>query len=122
VQTDAPDLLYMRARYYSPSIGRFLNKDPIQVNYWQLNQFLNRYVYTDDNPINRIDPEGKIFLVPAFIVVVKVVAGVISAIVVIERILEYNREWKQYPEAPGPANNPIVAPRPQYGGRCPVPK
>ncbi len=53
VQTDASDLLYMRARYYKPSIGRFINKDPIG-----LAGGLNQYSYTGDNPINFIDPTG----------------------------------------------------------------
>jgi RHS repeat-associated protein len=53
VQTDAPDLLYMRARYYSPSIGRFLNKDPIGFA-----GGLNMYAYVGGNPMNLIDPWG----------------------------------------------------------------
>ena len=46
-------LYYMRARHYDPTIGRFLAEDPI----WST----NLYPYADDNPIIRIDPEGKAF-------------------------------------------------------------
>jgi len=53
VITDAPDLLYMRARYYSPSIGRFINKDPIG-----LMGGMNLYGYVGGNPINLVDPYG----------------------------------------------------------------
>jgi RHS repeat-associated protein len=53
VITDTKDLLYMRARYYSPSIGRFINKDPIG-----LAGGLNMYAYVGGNPINWIDPWG----------------------------------------------------------------
>ena len=55
VMTDAKDLFYMRARYYMPSIGRFINKDPIGFE-----GGLNSYLYSGDNPVNWIDPSGEI--------------------------------------------------------------
>ena len=53
VATDAPDLLYMRARYYMPSVGRFINKDPIG-----LSGGMNMYGYVGGNPVRYIDPKG----------------------------------------------------------------
>jgi RHS repeat-associated protein len=53
VMTDADDLLYMRARYYVPSVGRFINKDPVG-----LAGGLNLYGYVGANAINLIDPIG----------------------------------------------------------------
>lgn len=53
VATDAPDLLYMRARYYMPSLGRFINKDPIG-----LAGGMNMYAYVGNNPLSLIDPLG----------------------------------------------------------------
>jgi RHS repeat-associated protein len=57
-QTD-PDsgLQYLRARYYDPSTGRFLGKDPVS---GQLGQpgAQNRYVYSMDNPTSQTDPLG----------------------------------------------------------------
>jgi RHS repeat-associated protein len=54
-----PDLKlsYNRARYYDPSIGRFLtldtypgnNEDPLS---------LHKYLYCQGNPVNRVDPSG----------------------------------------------------------------
>jgi hypothetical protein len=46
-------LLYMRARYYDPEIGRFINKDPIG-----LASGINVYAYAKGNPANLIDPSG----------------------------------------------------------------
>jgi len=53
VITDLPDLLFMRARYYLPSVGRFANKDPIGFG-----GGINMYNYVYSNPINFIDPTG----------------------------------------------------------------
>ncbi len=50
VEHELNDLYYMRARYYKPSIGRFLTEDPI----WST----NLYQYADNNPISRVDPKG----------------------------------------------------------------
>jgi RHS repeat-associated protein len=57
-QLDAATGLYsMRARYYDPSVGRFLTRDTYPVNYNDPVD-LNRYVYVANDPINAIDPSG----------------------------------------------------------------
>lgn len=42
---------YLRNRYYSPNIGRFITEDPI----WDR---LNWYAYADSNPVLFVDPWG----------------------------------------------------------------
>jgi RHS repeat-associated protein len=48
------DLLFMRNRFYMPSLGRFLSEDPIGLAGGDVN--LLRYVQND--PVNWVDPEG----------------------------------------------------------------
>lgn len=50
--------VYMQARYYDPAIGRFLSVDPVGPAPADVFSF-NRYTYTDNNPINRADPDGR---------------------------------------------------------------
>ena len=60
-------LTYMQARYYDPVIGRFLSHDPVGflVSGGKPGYF-NRYVYTFNNPINNIDPDGRSVWTKAF--------------------------------------------------------
>src|SRR5262249_30021849 len=48
---------YLRARYYDPGQGRFISTDP---NQGQADQpaSLHRYLYADDDPLNKRDPSG----------------------------------------------------------------
>jgi len=52
-EPDATGLIYYRARYYDPSLGRFTQRDPIG-----LSGGVNPYAYVDNNPINAVDPSG----------------------------------------------------------------
>jgi RHS repeat-associated protein len=48
--------LYLNARYYDPALGRFISPD-----WWDPNQpgvGTNRYTYSDNDPINKSDPNG----------------------------------------------------------------
>jgi RHS repeat-associated protein len=52
-------LYYYRARYYDPTIGRFLQPDPVP-GYLVIPLSLNLYPYTWNNPINYRDPDGRL--------------------------------------------------------------
>jgi len=57
-QFDVLSGLYsLRARYYNPSDGRLLGRDLNEVDLNHLLK-LNRYGYTANSPINRVDPSG----------------------------------------------------------------
>ena len=44
-------LYYLRARYYDPTVGRFISEDPAEDG-------LNWYVYCGNNPVMFVDPSG----------------------------------------------------------------
>jgi RHS repeat-associated protein len=46
-------LMYYRARFYDPQLGRFISEDPIG-----LAGGINQFAYVGNNPQNRIDPSG----------------------------------------------------------------
>jgi len=51
---DSHDLYYYRARYYDPTIGRFISSDPIEF----LAGDFNFYRYVGNDPVNWVDPSG----------------------------------------------------------------
>jgi RHS repeat-associated protein len=51
-------LVYMGARYYDPTIGRFISVDPKPFNEKNVHSF-NRYAYANNNPYRYIDPNGQ---------------------------------------------------------------
>ncbi|MCX5805758.1 MAG: penicillin-insensitive murein endopeptidase [Proteobacteria bacterium] len=52
-EPDETGLIYYRARYYDPTIGRFTQRDPIGMN-----GGINPYAYVNANPVNFTDPMG----------------------------------------------------------------
>jgi len=45
----------MRARYYDPTLGRFISEDPAKDG-------INWYAYCANNPVNAVDPDGRFML------------------------------------------------------------
>ena len=57
LHNDEVGLIYMNARYYVPSLGRFASADTLIPN--PVNpQAFNRFSYTYNNPLNYTDPSG----------------------------------------------------------------
>lgn len=52
-ENDGTGLYYYRARYYSPTMGRFVSEDPMRFA-----AGFNSYAYVDGNPLAHIDPYG----------------------------------------------------------------
>ena len=61
VVTDDNGLIYMRARYYSPEMKRFINADIIPGKISNAIT-LNRFAYANANPVMYVDPTGLIGL------------------------------------------------------------
>jgi len=51
-QDDESGLIYMRARYYDPTSGRFVSQDPKHSG-------ANWFVYGDDEPVDNVDANGQ---------------------------------------------------------------
>jgi len=60
-ENDGTGLQYNRARYYSPTLQRFISQDPLGFGGGDT----NTYAYTGDSPTNFTDPSGEFFfLIP----------------------------------------------------------
>jgi RHS repeat-associated protein len=51
-------LYYLRARYYNPTTGRFMSRDP-QDNSLRTPNDLHKYLYANGDPVNGWDPTGR---------------------------------------------------------------
>ena len=72
-------MMYYRARYYMPEIGRFIQEDP---HPGVLNiplTLTSKYIYTVNNPVNLTDPKGE-FAFVTILIISAVSAGVTTAI------------------------------------------
>jgi RHS repeat-associated protein len=69
-ENDHDGLVYLRARFYEPAVGRFISRDTFPADA-QDTQTFNRYVYVKNNATNYVDPSGE-FLVRATLSAIRV--------------------------------------------------
>ena len=82
VVTDKNGLIYMRARYYSPEMRRFVNADILRGEISDSTS-LNRYSYVNGNPVSFVDPTGYLGIITLMLIgagISAVVSGVGSVI------------------------------------------
>jgi RHS repeat-associated protein len=74
-------LYYLNARYYDPSIGRFISADSINYLDPSSEQRLNLYAYCGNNPVMYVDPNGtflELIIIPSLLVTVTVALVLIT--------------------------------------------
>ncbi|MCD4781571.1 MAG: fibronectin type III domain-containing protein [Candidatus Omnitrophica bacterium] len=76
---DETGLYYFNARYYDPSLGRFITPDTIVQSPGGNPQTFNRYSYCGNNPVNYTDPTGHFFWA-AIVAIVKAASAAVTAV------------------------------------------
>jgi RHS repeat-associated protein len=70
---------YQRSRFYNPEQGRFLTFDSYAGDVREPKS-LHKYLYTEGNPVNHIDPSGQISLSGALVTVGALSIGAATAL------------------------------------------
>jgi RHS repeat-associated protein len=99
---DETGLVYMRARYYEPTTGRFVSEDPARDG-------VNWYLYADGDPVGKVDEDGEFSFPTAFLL--GLIQGLISGYVtfLIEQIfLDRLRRGIHYRVYCGWSSSPLV--------------
>ena len=75
-----PDLglINLRARQYGPNTGRFLTLDPLTGELLNPTSY-NRYLYVNGEPIDRLDPSGRITATEYAFIATAVVGAIVTA-------------------------------------------
>lgn len=95
--SDSNGLYYMRARYYSPDMKRFVNSDIVAGEISNA-VTLNRFAYANGNPVSFVDPIGLSFLLTLGLIALgAVIGGTVSAV---SSVVEQKKEdgevnWKE---------------------------
>ena len=76
-EADSTGLYYYRARYYSPTMGRFISEDPMGFGGGQL----NFYAYVAGNPLGYRDPSGRFIPEAVIGAGIGLVFGVVNGVI-----------------------------------------
>lgn len=79
---DELDMIYLRARYYNPQIGRFTSLD-IEEGEISNPLDMNRYVYCRNNPIKYVDPTGEAVVIAGIAITGELLALIGTGIVIL---------------------------------------
>lgn len=79
---DELDMIYLRARYYDPQIGRFTSLD-IEEGEIANPLDMNRYVYCRNNPIKYVDPTGEAVVIAGIAITGELLALIGTGIVIL---------------------------------------
>ncbi len=66
-------LYFNRARYYQPGLGRFVGEDP-ELGDETYPEKLHKYRFSSNNPVNIIDPSGRVDTLPGFMATMSIIA------------------------------------------------
>ncbi len=93
---DELGMIYLRARYYDPQIGRFTSLDVEEGNI-AIPLEMNRYVYCLNNPIKYVDPYGEFPLAisAGAALLSKAVPYIVTGVAVIVKVVNYAKKNKQ---------------------------
>jgi RHS repeat-associated protein len=90
-QDPVTGLVFLRARWYSPALGRFLTPDPAEADPRDP-RTLHRYAYASSDPLNRTDPTGRMFLVE--VMSVQTIQNILNRISNVIKVCVYQRARK----------------------------
>jgi len=88
-------LYYLQARYYSPTIFRFLSKDK-DSGFRRNPQSLNKYTYAGNNPLTFIEQEGQMPILAGLLLKGAAEGAVTSALAYAGSVYLTGQEWNWY--------------------------
>ena len=93
---DGNGLYYMRARYYSPELMRFVQQERVRGGDLGSPQTLNRYAYVTGNPVNYIDPSGEWLGIDDLVATIGgAIIGVIAQLGsdIVATVVDHSHKW-----------------------------